>query len=583
MGDNQCGLCLSCGAPFMPDLSQTEFFNRDANLSILFLNTQFAHNPDIMRTYDVPKLCSERQASHMIHRSYHHTALDYMCNRLRGDRDVGNPGAMVAGYRMQDVANNAFLYYHTATGNVGPRAACWARPPRDQRLNMRPLLRAIQLASLQPEALPIPQSLAQTYDMCAGCNALMTQKSHMRFLLGVRGAGAKNQRGRILQQAGVIQQFDMTAGRNAPLDRAYGRWRVHRHPHGITSPNLVKADSDAPAIAYYLHLCLPFRNAGADGFQMLRANMRDTARAHYLQQCWLILEIACLATLLEENTVTQAHSRKSHGMHQHLGALDVYVSYFIWRMLQFRYAVIVNRRGMSFIEWHQKFYCDARNCVHDLLSAHDRRTTTGQLMYTQTDVPARTLVQTICRRLINYYRRDLSMLFRHIIGDALVSRQVKNYFVPVAALRALRDRSIQVRVLVYLFVLFFFDFPHDEQTKTVRPKRLPVGAGQLRDQRPALPAHRPVRGLPSCVSESAPRLPCLLAVARDRARPPRQPGPRSAGRLQALLPLHPPRPAQPHPRRQGPRRRHLPDARLLLALEQRHLLGQHRCLLRAGG
>jgi hypothetical protein len=457
MGDNQCGLCLSCGAPFMPDLSQTEFFNRDANLSILFLNTQFARNPDIMRSFEVPKLCSERQASHMIHRSYHHTALDYMCNRLRGDRDVGNPAAMLARYRIQDTPNNAFLYYHTATGNAGPRAACWPRPPQDQRLNMRPLLRAIQRASMQPEALPIPQSLAQTYDMCAGCNALMTQKSHMRFLLGVRGAGLKNQRGRILQQPGVIQQFDMTAGRNGQaLDRAYGRWRVHQHPHPITSPNLVKADSDAPAIAYYLHLCLPFRDAvGADGFRGIRANMRDTARAHYLQQCWLILEIACLATLLEENTVTKPHSRKSHGMHQHLGALDVYVSYFFWRMIQFRYAVIVNRRGMSFIEWHQKFYCDARNCRYDLLSEHDRRTTTGQLVYAQTDVPARTLVQTIGRRLVNYYRNDLTMLFRHIIGDQYVSRHVKDYFVPVAALRALRDRSIQV-IASGLFLLFVF-------------------------------------------------------------------------------------------------------------------------------
>ena len=443
----------------MPDLSQTEFFNRDANLSILFLNTQFTRNPDIMRSFEVPKLCSGRQSSHMIHQSYHHTALDYMCNRLRGDHDVGNPAVMAANFRILNAPNTAFLYYHTATGNTGPRAACWTRPPRDQRLNMRPLLRAICLDSLQREALPIPQSLAQTYDMCMGCNALMTQKSHMRFLLGVRGAGLKNQRGRILQQAGVIHQFDATAGRNAPLDRAYGRWRVHRHPHGVTSPNLVKGDSDAPAIAYYLHLCLPFRTpAGVDGFQGLHANMRETARAHFLQQCWLILEIACLATLLEENTVTKPHSRKSHGMHQHLGVLDVYVSYFFWRMIQFRYAVIVNRRGMSFIEWHQKFYSDARNCRHDLLNAHDRRTTTGQLVYTQTDVPGRTLVQTICRRLINYYRHDLTMLFRHIIGDALVSRQVRDYFVPVAALRALRDRSIQVFFSCFACIFTSFVF-----------------------------------------------------------------------------------------------------------------------------
>jgi len=429
MGDNQCGLCLSCGAPFMPELDQTEFFNRDANLSILFLNTQFRQNPDIMRSYDVPKLCSRREASHMIHRSYHHTALDYMCNGHRNDSNVGVPAQLVPGFVVpNNVPNQALLYFHTATGNSGARSATWTRPPVNLRIDMRPLLNAIRRASAFPAAQPIPQSLTQVYDMCAGCNALMTQKSHMRFLLGVRNAGAKNNRGRILPP-GCLTQRHMD-GANALLPQAYGRWRVAQNPRATQHPSLQKTDSDTPAIAYYLHMCLPFRvGPNTDGFHAIPVRLRAAAREHYLVQCWLVLEIACLATLLRENTLTKPRSRKSHGMHQHLGALDVYVSYFLWRMVQFRYATAVERRGIGFIQWHQKFFCDARNCPFGLLREGDRLTTTGQLMFGETDMPSKALVQRICRTLVRYYKRDLVALFRHVVGSVDVDRQVFAVFV----------------------------------------------------------------------------------------------------------------------------------------------------------
>jgi hypothetical protein len=456
MTDQQCGLCLSCGAPFLPEIDQVDFFNRQANLSVLFLNTEFQENRDIRRMYDIPKLCSKRQASHMIHESYHETALDYMCNRHDNDNDVGPPagaaGPLPANMRIPRVNNAPFLYYHTASDKKGAQAATWIRPPRNERIPMSTLITHLRNASHSANARDVPQNLKQTYDMCHACNALMTQKSHWRFLLGVRGAGRKNQRGRVIRTADVITQYKVTPG-NRPIERGYGYWRIHRNPQPTQSPGLVKSDSDAPCIAYYLHMCLPYRDAAGDGFHGFNPPMLRTARALFLQLCWLVMEIACLATLLNEGTVTKRGGKRSHGMHQHKGVLDVYVSYFFWRLVQFEYGANVHRYGMDFIQWHQKYFTDARNCP---ALAIDQLTTIGRQMSGNTDRPARVLVITICQRLVRFYENELMPLVLHVTGhdDAHgVPREIGSYFLGLPVMAALQDRSREVRELLY-FALY---------------------------------------------------------------------------------------------------------------------------------
>ena len=461
MTDHQCGLCLSCGAPFLPEIDQVDFFNREANLSVLFLNTQFKRNPDIQRMYHVPKLCSERQASHVFHKAYHRAALDYMCNRYGiGDHDVGPampppgpgpvvlPPAFAPGTVVRARPHEAFLYYHTETGKQGTKAACWARPAEAQRVRMDDLYRFFIFAAVEPELRPVEDGLDRTYDICMGCNSLMTQKSHMRYMLGCRNAGAKNTRGCIVPVDSFVQVNMNTAGHL--LDSGYGHWNVNNNPAAARRPRRLKTDSDAPAIAYYLHMCLPFMaNPNIDAFQAVSANVRQSARKLYIQQCWLILEIACLATLLEDGTVTKVpRGSRSHGLHQHRGVLDFYVSFFIWRLVEFRYGSVVQSQGLDFVQWHQKYFADARNCPW-LLDPADRQVPTGQLMYASTALPSKILVERICAKLMGYVRggpnnRSLNNLILHVMNQPGVPQEISDYFLPTVVVRILKNRSQEV-------------------------------------------------------------------------------------------------------------------------------------------
>jgi len=459
MGDRQCGLCLSCSTPFLNAADDVEVFNRDANLSMLYLNSEFKKNPDILRTYDFAKFCSERQSGHMIHKSFHHTALDYMTNRHTRDSHVGVPyvlGAvapppLIPRTRIQDAVNVPILYYHTATGNAGAMAATWQRPSRVDRIVHEAIFDILDELCYNDLANHISQDLKQRFDVCFGCNMLMTQKSHMRFLLGVRGAGAKNGRGAVLPR-GKITQYQVKTGRNT-LDSGYGHWTISADPP-IVSPTNAKTDSDAPCIAYYLHMCLPYDDdPNRDPFEDFHVRHKADARALYLQLSWIVLEIACLATLLQEGTVTKANSKRSHGMHQHRGVLDLYVSYFLWRLIQFEHGPALLLNNIDFYRWHQIYFSDSRNCP-GFLSYADRQVVTGRLMFGATDVDSKVLLLDISTRLVGYYRSHFSRLALFLTSPAAVPAFLSDYFPPPASARILGDMSLQVPLSLSLFPFF---------------------------------------------------------------------------------------------------------------------------------
>lgn len=136
-------------------------------------------------------------------------------------------------------------------------------------------------------------------------------------------------------------------------------------------------------------------------------------------------------------------------MHQHLGALDLYVSFFLWRLVLFEYGSRVAGH-LDFVQWHQKFFWDAISCkglfhggrVYDVI---------GRFAYGVTNQPARALVEGICKKLIRLYERKLRPLVMLVARLEPVPREVKDYFVPLETVRALRLRSVQVLVFSCLF------------------------------------------------------------------------------------------------------------------------------------
>ena len=180
----------------------------------------------------------------------------------------------------------------------------------------------------------------------------------------------------------------------------------------------------------------------------------------------------------------------SHGMHQHLGALDLYVSFFLWRLVQFEFGARVSA-VLDFVQWHQKYYWDAIDCKAMFKRNHSHDII-GRFVYGTTNQPGRALVESICKNLIRFpfprsripayfeisIERAVRRLFvcvgssrgaffcrlysgklRHMIGLvaglAGVPPQVKSYFVPLETIRALRLRSIQVSRFFWFIAVFF--------------------------------------------------------------------------------------------------------------------------------
>lgn len=531
MADVQCGLCLSCGVPFFPDLTEVVSFNRIGVQSLVFLNQDYKDNRDIRALYDTPRFSSRRHTAHMFHQSHHATAIDYMCTRHTGDNDVGNVAVpLAANAVVPNLPNAPFLYFHAPTSQAGrgPEAAVWTRPPRNSRIETTRLLNFLRIAAAEPDAVPVRRDIGYTVYTCEGCNFLMTQLANMRYILGHHAVAHRNTHGPVItpNRPGFFQ-IPALSGRHE-LQNAYGQWRLGPIPAvNVARPARDGTDSDSSHVAYYLHLCLPrMAQAATNVFHILIplgapadlariTRLRTSARCLFLEQCWLLLEIAAMATLVEEGKVTDVNQPLSHGMQQHYGVLDLYVSYFIFRLVQFRYGNLLRATGVDFVQWHQKYYWDMTRCK-GLFPHGIQSTVFAQTAYGTTSQPSKALIEQIGRSLVRFTRRNLLMLIRMVIGDhQRVPAPIKNYFVPPAALRIMRGWSRQVLVRPDFFgVIGLADKGCFRAGGSRRPAR---DAESLRGGGAALSHHRPVRGLPRRVLAESHGFSRQLAAHRARA------------------------------------------------------------------
>lgn len=437
---DQCGLCLSCGAPFLPGTGDVKLFGRRANLSVLYLEDRCNNNENLRRSFNEPKFSGQRHASHMFHSSHHAQALRYMARHHVGD---DGPPVPVAGVVIPGM-NGAFPFYKSESKHAAPRLASWVRPPAADRVDLSPLLNHILSANDNGRDALFSDDMGVMYCICQPCNSLMTQLSYMRYIVGFASTAAKNPHGCIIDDTfHGIQCFPAEPGNVTSLDAAYGTWRRSRRGATENYPTRTGVeDPAAPHIAYYLHLCLPFTAAaGNDVFGGMGGSI-VAARTTYTQLSWLVLIIACIATQVEKGT-TYGDRRVSHGQHQLYGVLDVYVSFFFWRLMTFDYGADLRRHGLDFVQWHQKFFWDAMHLPG--IGARDH-TVVGFAAYSTVDINSRALVQDVCERLMGLYTGQLLPLVKHVTGNAPAPPAapsdadvfVRRFFVSLETLRRLK-------------------------------------------------------------------------------------------------------------------------------------------------
>lgn len=448
--NQQSDLCLSCGVPFMPSADQVEFFKHKGNLSILYLNVEFQQNRDLQRTHKILKFTSESHASHVFHASHHIAAIHYMTQRHRGDSPLTWPAGIAGFRRLPNAFNAAFAYIVPPKGvNPQPYAATWAAPPT--RLNYRPLLRRILNIAWRHgnrDAL-LGQNLTERHAICAGCNFIMTQEANMKYHLGITQTALQNPYGGII--TGQPLRIRPVNNNGARVENAYGNWDIDMAANAErNSPSRTANDFLTPHIAYYLHMCLP--RGPVNPFHIPGSG--NSARRLYLELSWIILTIACVATLIEDGK-RYGDGRLSHGPQQHLGVLDFYVSYFFWRLIEFEHTERVRHVGLDFIQWHQKYYWEAVHCKA-LFSSNTGAACNfiGFLAYGTTHQNSSAFVQEICDRLMRLYAGPLQPLVLFVSGQQQgLPSEIRDYFVPLRTMRELRNRS-NLRVTHHVFLFF---------------------------------------------------------------------------------------------------------------------------------
>lgn len=169
----------------------------------------------------------------------------------------------------------------------------------------------------------------------------------------------------------------------------------------------------------------------------------ETARCAYLELSWLMMEIACLASLLMEGK--SRDKKLSHGLHQHYGVVDLYASYFLWRLLKFEHPKAIQTSGLDFTQWHQKYYCVAIGCRG--LGLNHSGPILGTQAFGATQTSTKLLLEGICANLIDLYTgalQPLVMLVTNTLPSPLTKEQqcAVRYFLPLRHMKTLRTLSI---------------------------------------------------------------------------------------------------------------------------------------------
>ena len=442
MWATQCGLCLSCGAPFEPVSGEVSFFNRRANLSILYLNEEFKYNRILQGSFEGSKFCSAREGCHIIHKSHHGAAVRYMSLYHESDSAPKFPANAANGRAVLVAAakNGPMPYFMSETGKGGPHVAVWDKPPEDERVGLENLV-AFAVDHADEQTANSGQNLDLTFAICKACNSLMTGLSYARFLVGFGSVSDKNENATIIHAGDTPIKQRVADPKNTDVQHAMGKWDFSKNSGSdVALPNHNASDPTAPFVAYYLHACLPYAVRVGEFPPELN---RLPVRCFYVEMSWILLEIAAISCLIQQGKQNRGE-KLSHGIQQHYGVLDIYVSYFLWRMIRYEMAKTCR---LSFVQWHQKYFWDAVNIPGVRVSGIK---TIGLMVCRDTRVGTAELVGGICDALCGIYSTSLNELVSFVSRNPIVAansddaRFISQYFVSPKRLVALERRWVQV-------------------------------------------------------------------------------------------------------------------------------------------
>ena len=315
------GLCLSCGAPFCP--KPTDEINTEGlgNMSLAYIQRQVRISKDAMTKIEHPSFYGVQEGAHIIHETHHKMAVLIMA-RERSDDDMNDPTI--------DNLDGAFPFLLTPGSKKRntPLAASWTKPDEENRIKLTGLLNLCTEIEWNESEDDMTKDYSMVVGCCKACNSTMTMEYWFRYHLY---ADKEINPDRVIPDD-EIDIYHIRQTRYSRLDQ-YKQWQVDsgRFLAAFPNPDTPQNKSMmAPAVAYYLHSCLPFNDSHA-----IHDGEKTANKALYIEMCWVVLEITCLMCEYwrgsgdKENK--RGSSKKRNQSHKSpLGAIELYFGYFCW-------------------------------------------------------------------------------------------------------------------------------------------------------------------------------------------------------------------------------------------------------------
>jgi hypothetical protein len=344
------GVCLACGSPPIPFGEDGIFSNKVGNLSILSINRMCSKNDNMLSKCDNPRFCpkyDEKEQSHMVHRSHHRWAVEFMTKHRDDHNMINDPFVGIHG---------GFPYeLNPSTNHKSSMIAIWNKPSQDQRVRHTKLYEFI---SAVPER-PFPIDYNLTFALCKTCNDTMTQRFFFKFHLYDGTDKNTSNASRLIDREAITVFEADTRGNDNLTD--WDKW-LRTFPFKYKQPQDVydeRKDILAPAVAYYLHCSLPFDLGATPTFYR-----NEGQKGLYMYLSWYILEITCLMSEYYRGSGNSYKTAKGKRYRQsvkfYLGPLELYLSYFYWMLLLWKYPILEGKVG--FEVWHRYYFSDASNC-----------------------------------------------------------------------------------------------------------------------------------------------------------------------------------------------------------------------------
>lgn len=322
MNEKQFGLCLCCGAPWLPSLENMVQKDCKGSMALLYFEYETRNCKELqelMTSNKQPHFCQSPHKAHIIHQSHHVHAVKSVIEKMCSNNKIKN-----------------FECVMNPTGKKPQKyQASWDKGVRRIDLNVlyEFIMHDIRFP-VTPETPEMSHQYNLTVDTCVDCNMCMTMRFWYRYHLYTNISTNPD---RLIPTNAV----SISISTNSRVKKTYPQDEFRSEEDYFTA-----------YLAYYLQACLPSRLTKPAN--KMSPKVFTLAKQVYIKLCWIVLQTTCL--ICEYKRGAENSGKLNQNPKSILGAIELYLSYFGWVIACFQDCQMQNM--LSFSTWHQFYFWD---------------------------------------------------------------------------------------------------------------------------------------------------------------------------------------------------------------------------------